>query len=226
MVGGVEVSTDGASWHPADGGESWTYNWVPTAAGTVTIRSRAVDDSLNLEIPGAGVAVTVGSTTGGGNHSIWPPTAVPAVVTEDDAGGVELGVKFRAATSGSIKSIRFYKGPKNTGVHVGSLWSAVGALLATATFTGETASGWQQVDLAQPVAITAGQTYVASYHTTVGFYSVTENDFATDVVNGPLTALASTGNGGNGVYAYGGGGTVPTSTYALSNYWIDVVFAD
>ena len=226
VVGGVEVSTDGASWHPADGRESWTYNWVPTAAGTVTIRSRAVDDSLNLEIPGAGVAVTVGSATGGGNHTIWPPTAVPAVVTEDDAGGVELGVKFRAATSGSIKSIRFYKGPKNTGVHVGSLWTAAGTLLATATFTGETASGWQQVDLAQPVAITAGQTYVASYHTTVGFYSVTENYFATDVVNGPLTALASSGNGGNGVYAYGGGGTFPTSTYALTNYWIDVVFAD
>ena len=65
-----------------------------------------------------------------------------------------------------------------------------------------------------------------SYHTSVGRYSVTENYFAANVVNGPLTALASAANGGNGVYAYGNGGTFPTNTYAATNYWVDVVFND
>lgn len=44
------------------------------------------------------------------------------------------------------------------------------------------------------------------------------------MVSGPLTALANGAGGGNGVYAYGGGGIFPASTYAASNYWVDVVF--
>jgi hypothetical protein len=50
-------------------------------------------------------------------------------------------------------------------------------VLASATFSGETASGWQQVSLSTPISITAGTTYVVSYHTTVGFYSVDANYF-------------------------------------------------
>ena len=66
-------------------------------------------------------------------------------MTEADPGAVDLGVKFQASTNGTIIGIRFYKGPQNTGTHIGDLWSTTGALLANATFTNETASGWQQV---------------------------------------------------------------------------------
>ena len=72
-------------------------------------------------------------------------------------------------------------------------WTSTGTLLATATFTGETASGWQQVNFASPVAITANTTYVVSYHTETGFYSANLSYFATSgLTNGPLRAL---GNG-------------------------------
>ena len=64
-------------------------------------------------------------------------------------------MKFTSDVNGLIKGIRFYKGAANTGTHIGSLWIATGTLLAPATFTGETASGWQQVNFATPVAITA-----------------------------------------------------------------------
>ena len=57
-VGAVEVSTDGgASWHPAEGRESWTYSWVPPVPGApVTVLTRAADDSANLvpRTPGPG----------------------------------------------------------------------------------------------------------------------------------------------------------------------------
>jgi Domain of unknown function (DUF4082) len=36
-----------------------------------------------------------------------------------------------------------------------------------ARFSGETASGWQQVNLPSPVAINANTTYVVSYHTPI-----------------------------------------------------------
>jgi hypothetical protein len=63
VVAGVEVSADGgASWHAATGSGSWTYTWIPIRPGTATLRSRAVDDSGNLEAPSAGVTVTVGSS--------------------------------------------------------------------------------------------------------------------------------------------------------------------
>jgi Bacterial Ig domain/Purple acid Phosphatase, N-terminal domain len=65
VVGGVEVSTDGGqSWHPATGTTSWTYSWKPTSGGPFTLRSRAADDSGNLEAPAPGVSVSVtGDTT-------------------------------------------------------------------------------------------------------------------------------------------------------------------
>ena len=49
----------GATWHPATGSEAWSYEWTPEGPGTRTIRCRAVDDSGNLEAPGAGATVTV-----------------------------------------------------------------------------------------------------------------------------------------------------------------------
>ena len=146
--------------------------------------------------------------------------ATPATITANDTSAVELGVKFTASASGQITGIRFYKGPLNTGTDVADLWSSTGTLLATATFTNERASGWQQVNFSTPVAITAGTTYVASYHTSVGEYSATNNYFTSNVVSGDLTAPAA----GNGVYAYGSSDPFPTSTYNASNYWVDVVY--
>lgn len=66
VVAGVEVSLDGGTtWHPATGQANWSYSWTPAASGSVTIKSRAVDDSGNLESPTAGVTVTVGWTISG-----------------------------------------------------------------------------------------------------------------------------------------------------------------
>jgi VCBS repeat-containing protein len=218
VIAGVEVSTDnGASWHPATGDETWTYSWAPQAAGTYTIRSRAVDDSINLETPSAGRTVTVG---GQSYTSLFPGTATPAVVNTADTSAVELGVRFQSSVAGTISGIRFYKGSLDTGTHTGSLWSSTGTRLATLTFGNETASGWQTATFSSPVAISAGQTYTASYHTNVGRYSSTTNYFTSNITSGPLTALAD----GNGVYAYGSTSQFPTATYEATNYWVDVMF--
>ena len=156
--------------------------------------------------------------------TIWPSTAAPATASAADNSAVELGVKFRSDTAGYIKGVRFYKGSQNTGTHVGSLWTTSGTRLATATFANETATGWQEVMFSAPVAISANTTYVASYHTGVGFYAFTNDFFATTGVDAPpLHALADGVAGGNGVYLYGTGG-FPSFTYASTNYWVDVVF--
>ena len=60
VVGSVDVSTDGGqTWNPANGREQWSFAWTPTQAGSYTIRSRAADDSANLEQPAPGIVVVV-----------------------------------------------------------------------------------------------------------------------------------------------------------------------
>jgi hypothetical protein len=152
--------------------------------------------------------------------SIWQNGTPTGSVDANDTSPVNLGVRFQASGSGFITGVRFYKYSDNTGAHTGNLWSADGTLLATGTFSGESASGWQELDFSSPVPVTAGTTYVASYHTEAGHYAVTLQGLASAVTNGPLTALAA-----GGVYAYGSGNTFPSDTYNSANYWVDVVYS-
>ena len=104
---------------------------------------------------------------------------------------MELGLKFQSDVDGHVTALRFYKSATNTGTHVGNLWTAAGLLLSSVTFTNETASGWQEMALPTPVAITAGTTYVASYHAPVGRYSADSAYFTSAYDNPPLTAPSS-----------------------------------
>ncbi|MGO9211040.1 MAG: N,N-dimethylformamidase beta subunit family domain-containing protein [Terriglobales bacterium] len=223
VVGGVEVSTDGGTtWHPAIGRASWSYTWTVSGTGAATLRSRAVDDSGNLETPAAGVSINIAPPSC--PCSIWASTTTPGTVDSGDPNPYELGVKFTADFNGTVTGIRFYKSAANTGTHIGNLWSAAGTLLNTATFTSESASGWQQVSFATPVAVTANTVYVASYSTTVGHYSFDSNYFATaGVDNPPLHALQNGVSGGDGILATTPG-VFPSSTFSSANYWVDLVY--
>ncbi len=184
-----------------------------TAVRTATRTANTAATPTRTPSPSAGAA------------TIWGPTAVPANAADPEAVPVELGVKFTSDVNGLITGIRFYKGATNTGTHSGTLWRSNGQRLATATFSGETASGWQQVNFATPVAITANTVYVASYHTNVGHYAFNSNYFAAAGVDRPpLHALRNGVSGGNGVYVYGAS-AFPSSTYNSNNYWVDVVFS-
>jgi len=172
--------------------------------------------------PGGGRAALEASAS----YTIWPATTVPAVVDAGPDSAVELGVKFRSDTSGYVTGIRFYKASGNSGTHVANLWTSTGTRLATATFANESASGWQQVSFATPVAITANTVYVASYHTNTGHYSDDQSYFAgKGVDSAPLHALADGASGANGLYAYGSTSKFPQTGWNSSNYWVDVVFA-
>ena len=227
VVAGVEVSTDGGStWHPATlttpAGTSvnWSYAWTAHGNPSTKIMSRATDDSGNLETPAAGISVNVNCPC-----SIWGANVTPTNPDSGDASSIEVGVKFKTDTFGTVSGIRFYKASTNTGTHTGSLWTASGQLLAQATFTGETASGWQQVTFSSPVPINPNTTYVASYHAPVGHYSESSGYFYPPpapepdgdgiVDSPPLHALRGPAIT-NGLYAYVSTPTFPTSTFNLA----------
>jgi hypothetical protein len=158
-----------------------------------------------------------------GSTTFWNTLILPSLISSSDTQAVELGVKFSSSVPGKVLGVRFYKGPENTGMHVGHLWSALGVLLAQAAFVSETASGWQQVLFATSVDVLANTTYVVSYHAPVGRYSQNVDYFVSTLMSGSLTAPSSAVAGGNGVYSYGAS-AFPTQSYQSSNYWVDVVF--
>src|SRR4051794_36558447 len=153
--------------------------------------------------------------------SFWTGTATPQVAAvTSDSRSVTLGLKFYSDTAGDVSGLRFFKGPQNTGTHVGKLWSGSGAALATVTFSGETASGWQQANFSVPVSVAANTTYVISYFASVGSYAA-DGPYAWSTVSAsPLHASGSA----PGVYAYAGSNTFPTASWNASNYWVDVMF--
>src|SRR5262245_39989176 len=60
----VEVSVDGgANYSAATGTNSWSFNWTPTLSGSANIKSRAVDNSGNVQNPPAEISVTVQDAT-------------------------------------------------------------------------------------------------------------------------------------------------------------------
>jgi hypothetical protein len=157
--------------------------------------------------------------------SIWGGTAIPANPNVADTKSVEVGMRFQSAVAGYITGVTFYKGVKNIGTHTGSLWTAAGALLATGTFTGESASGWQTLTFSSPVAISANTSYIASVHDPGGYYAVNAPYFNSAVTNYPITAMQSVTGAGNGLYTYEASSTnAPSSTFNASNYWVDVNF--
>ena len=231
VVAGVEVSTDGgATWHLATGTSAWTYSWLVHGAPSTTIKVRATDDSGNTQVAGAGVPVTVTCPC-----SLWGNTITPATPDAGDTSPVEVGVKFKTDTFGTITGIRFYKSAANTGVHSGSLWTEGGQRLAQATFSNESSTGWQSVSFAQPVAVQPNTTYVASYYAPNGHYAATSEYFYRSPSPGPnggaladappLHAVRNSGTTVNGLYGYGSSSVFPTASYKASNYWVDVNFS-
>jgi hypothetical protein len=159
----------------------------------------------------------------GGEVSLFGSTDHPAVVADSDSNAVELGVRFRSDVAGTVTGIRYYRSASNTGAHTAHLWSNGGTLLASATFATTTTTGWQTVRFARPVTVSAGRSYVASYHTDVGHYSADNGYFSgKGKDSGPLHAPADSSSSHNGVYHYGGT-AFPTDSYRGSNYWVDVL---
>jgi hypothetical protein len=155
---------------------------------------------------------------GGRTVSLYDDSDVPEILEAADWVPVTLGVRFASSEDGYVTGVRFYKGPGNTGTHVGALWAVGGSEpLAQATFADETATGWQTVTFAHPVRIAKDTQYIASYSTTVGHYSATLSAFSgVGLQRDPL----STGTDA-GAFTYAGG--YPGSSSSTS-YLVDVVF--
>ncbi|MDG4764265.1 DUF4082 domain-containing protein [Solwaraspora sp. WMMD406] len=165
----------------------------------------------------AGVVVTASAANQEiDGYAFFAETDVSRVRVDPDTRPVELGLRFTSTSDGTITAVRFLKAKGDRSAHRVNVWDGFGTRLATATPRRESRSGWQHVALPEPVAVTAGQTYVVSYHT--ARYRATQSFFDRQLTAGPLSTAGTAG-----VYAYGSGG-FPEQTWKSSNYWVDLAF--
>jgi len=190
-----------------------------TAGTTYYFRVIATVGSINSASSNVASATTTGTAPTA--DSIWPNSYVPSV-NAYSSGAYELGVKFTASVAGYVTGVRFYKESGMSGQNVGHLWSSR-TLLATATFTNESSSGWQQVNFSSSswVQITANTVYVASFSTSAGYFYITTGYFTSGGhTNGPL--YAEPNSVGDGVYNRAG--AFPYVSGNGMNFWADVAF--
>lgn len=144
---------------------------------------------------------------------------------DDTRNGVELGVRFRTSQELTITGVRVYR--VDLGTVTGSLWDDQRVRLATGTFEHRSRTGWQDLEFAAPVTISAGRTYVASYYSPATRYAFEYGFFDEQVTRGPVTALRSSDDTSNGVHCYDVASCVsPTRGFRSSNYWVTPLWRD
>lgn len=133
--------------------------------------------------------------------------------------GYELGLKFRSAAAGRISAMRVFRPIDGPAAYTLRLWDGEANVLDQVSVNGLGATGWIEVPLTAPRAITANTNYAASYGVAEGgFYQSTSNGLQYSIVNGKLSSVP----GSNGVYTPARGSSPAIST--ASNYWADVRF--
>lgn len=123
----------------------------------------------------------------------------------------ELGNRFTTSAPGQITALKFYKESGDAVTHIGHVWNASGMQLASATFTGETDSGWQIAVLNTPLIVMSAAALSVSVNAS-GKFAVGLNAF-------PITSAHLTATSGS----YGVTGAYPSSA-SPHNYFRDVVF--
>ena len=142
------------------------------------------------------------------------PRATPTPTTAARRGRHEVHAPTPPATSPASASTR---PPTNTGTHIGTCGPRRARCSPPATFTGESASGWQQANFASPVAIDREHHLRRVLLRALGHYSGSEGYFYgppaqpdfSQLDSAPLHALHNTASVPNGVFSYSGEAHVP-----------------
>lgn len=203
---------------------------IRSRGGTISAKSRIAAWAVSIVTLMAVATITTGisispaegsqsarASAEPASYSIFG-SATPSGQPDSETRAVELGVRFSSSTSGWITAVRYYRASEALSSSRGTIWSSDGSILARADFPKASGIGWQTTQLANPVKIESGRTYVASYFAPNGRYAadISSLSAAKPKQTFGLTATA-------GVYSYGS--SMPASIWKDSNYYADLVFS-
>jgi uncharacterized protein DUF4082 len=170
---------------------------------------------------------------------LWPAEPTPANTNNADGGtAIALGTVFTVAEAGNI-----------LGAYIRVSDTPPGGTCRLLLYAGEAASvlanevvtigpgGWTRFDFADPIPVTADETYIVYYHQTAGGgqvrYTSTQNIFTGAVTSGNLTGLATAAAAAAGISVAGNGvfrvdnadpTVFPDASFNASAYWVDPIF--
>lgn len=155
----------------------------------------------------------------------------PYETNYNDTAAVNVGVKFNVRGAPYVNGVKFYKGVDNTGTHVAHLYDVTTSTdLASATYSGESSSGWQSVSFSSPVAVDGSHDYMVWVSMPNGHYAV---DGATGGTNdfylhgfGGSEDVVTIPQGSSGTYVYSSSDSAVPSGSNTLNYWISPVVGD
>lgn len=168
------------------------------------------------------------------NHGTTPTFTVSDV----NSSQITIGVFWRTATRGAVKSVWIYVANTNLNgspgsalVYTGAPASApAGTLLGQKDFVFQGTIGWQEVVLDTPVQTTANGSYITAVFIDngSGHWAYTDNYFTSELSSGPVTIYRGDSvmyDVGNARWAVGGTPTYPQSKAgSAANYWVDMTF--
>jgi hypothetical protein len=198
------------------------WSGAQATSGTATVTGLSATTIFTLSCSGAGgtqarsATVTVQASAG----ETLLTTQTPTLLHNTDCAtcDYELGMRFQSSVAGQLTAIRFWKDSSETGPHTGHIWGPTGVLLASVTFSAESASGWQTQALVTPVAVAPSTVHTVSVNTGNTYYVATVLGLRSRITSGHLRSIVRA----NGVY--GPVGAYPSHSWNASNYFRDVVF--
>jgi hypothetical protein len=170
---------------------------------------------LLVQAPAARAADTGPWSLFDGSPAISEPDA-------DDAGNVELGVRFSVATPASgaywLSKVRYWRAANRPiSANRVNVYDSSGRLVARGSLdVAAGAAGTVDVPLSEPLRLAPGKTYTVSYSAPTGHYPLDRGAFASARDVGPVHFPADAG-----VYHYGGGW--PTSSWQSTSYYVSPV---
>ncbi|WP_445637554.1 DUF4082 domain-containing protein [Nostoc sp. DSM 114161] len=214
------VTSGGGSVSPASAvtgtnGQASTTLTLGANPGATT----SIANTVSATAQEIGSVIFSATTNPSGTSQTILTTQVPSFPNSTDSVPYELGLKFRSSRGGQVAAIRFWKAASETGTHVGKIWTAAGTLIASVTFTNETASGWQEQLLETPVNIQGNSIYVVSVNVNA-YYVATYDELVNPIVNGDLSSVA---DGNNGVFNVNPN-SFPAASFRNANYYRDIAF--
>jgi len=145
----------------------------------------------------------------------WFPT--PDSIS-DSTKGTEVGVEFSSKKAETITGVSFFKAGKNNGSTV-AIWDpATNRRVATGVVKNTSVTGWVDVDLSKAFTLTPGKTYVASYYTSKGNYSVENGRYRVFANDGYIDYPTDAG-------VLSTNGKVPVDVAGTDGYGVRVLYA-
>lgn len=159
------------------------------------------------------------SLPGFSQDSLFTENSVPCSTCNEKDKPVELGLVFKPKVESEIRKIQLYSNVATD--YIINVWTIGGLKLYSQNYTAR--KGLNTVLLNNQVNLKANETYVVSFYSPQGYYSVNVNFHASEITKGNLVIPSSNSVSGNGRYKYSSTSTFPTDNWNNTDYYIGPV---